>query len=50
LTSYATTYKITRGIEKLQDADKKQAIIQWLEHDLTTKFHGRIIPHQSMHR
>ena len=36
--------EIRKGIEKLQDATKKQSIIQWLENDLTTKFHGRIIP------
>lgn len=44
LLSVLAIAKIRKGIEKLQDATKKQSIIQWLENDLTTKFHGRIIP------
>lgn len=44
MLSVLTISEIRKGIETLQDAPKKQAIIQWLEHDLTTKFHGRIIP------
>ena len=44
LLSVLAIAEIRKGIEKLQDATKKQSIIQWLENDLTTKFHGRIIP------
>ncbi len=44
LLSVLAIAEIRKGIEKLQDATKKQCIIQWLENDLTTKFHGRIIP------
>ena len=44
LLSVLAIAEIRKGIEKLQDATKKQSIIQWLENDFTTKFHGRIIP------
>ncbi|MCR9191684.1 MAG: type II toxin-antitoxin system VapC family toxin [Gammaproteobacteria bacterium] len=44
LLSILTIGEIRKGIEKLQDTAKKQSIIQWLENDLATKFHGRIIP------
>lgn len=44
LLSVLTIAEIRKGIEKLQDPTKKQTIIQWVEHELHIKFHGRIIP------
>ncbi len=41
--SVLTIGEIRKGIEKLEDQTKKQSIIQWLENDLSTKFHGRIL-------
>lgn len=41
--SVLTLGEIRKGVEKLQDQNKKQIIIQWLEVDLLNMFSGRII-------
>lgn len=41
--SVLTLGEIRKGIEKLNDEQKKQQIINWLEKDIIGKFEGRII-------
>jgi len=36
--------EIQKGIAKLQDGRRKSALQHWLEHDLSMRFQGRILP------
>ena len=41
--SVLTIGEIKAGIEKLNDGQKKEKLLQWLENDLLVRFHNRII-------
>ncbi len=42
--SVITLGEITKGIEKLPESVRKQALNEWLDSDLLTRFQGRILP------
>lgn len=42
--SVLTLGEIGRGVAMLQEGRRKAALRRWLEHDLPTRFRGRILP------
>lgn len=41
--SILTLGEIYKGIAKLYPGDKKEKLVEWVEHDLKTRFEGRIV-------
>jgi predicted nucleic acid-binding protein len=41
--SVITIGEIKKGIEKLPDSDRKDALASWLEEDLLSRFQGRVL-------
>lgn len=42
--SVITMGELQKGISKLPASERKTALQAWLTHDLTQRFHGRIVP------
>jgi predicted nucleic acid-binding protein len=41
--SVITLSEINKGIERLEDSDRKRTLSKWLHTDLLARFHGRIL-------
>ena len=41
--SVITIGEIKKGIEKLPDSTRKEMLVEWLQEDLLSRFHGRIL-------
>jgi predicted nucleic acid-binding protein len=42
--SVLTIGELTRGVEKLGKSRRKEQLRRWLEHDLSERFKGRVLP------
>jgi predicted nucleic acid-binding protein len=41
--SVLTFGELQKGVGKLPDGERKEALLSWIEHDLVERFHGRVL-------